>query len=155
MLTSSSNLPADGRRGNGNAKMKADDPHLPALIHNLEYMLNLGEAHATRVVSKLVNGEIGQASCNKTVDMIYLPISMGYRSCYKWYMALLGHDVRCKANGSVIVDGKEGKPINHGFVSFSMYSYKWKTSYPQLKVSRPAEDICQYCFAFSNHLRHG
>ena len=118
-------------------------------------MLNLGKVRATRVVVILEDGDMGQANCNDTINMIYLPISMGYRTCYKQYMALHGHDVRCKANGSVIVDGKEGKPINHGFVSFSMYSYKWKTSYPQLKVSRPAEDICQYCFAFSNHLRHG
>ena len=153
--TSSSILPADGRRGNGNAQMKADDPRLPALIHNLEYMLNLGEVRATRVVSTLVDGEIGQANRNDTVDMIHLPISMGYWSCYKRYMASLGHDVRCKANGSIIVDGtKEGKPIDHGFVSFSTYYYKWKASYPQLKVSRPAEDICQYCFAFSNRHRH-
>ena len=118
-------------------------------------MLNLGKVRATRVVSTLVDGEIGQANRNDTVDMIYLLISMGYRSCYKRYMASLGHDVRCKANGSIIVDGtEEGKPIDHGFVSFSTYYYKWKASYPQLKVSRPAEDICQYCFAFSNRHRH-
>ena len=26
--------------------------------------------------------------------------------------------------------------------------------YPQLKVSRPAEDICAYCFTFANHHRY-
>ena len=72
-----------------------------------------------------------------------------------WCMAtLLGHDVRYKAHGSVIVDGKKGKSIDHGFVSFSTYYYKWMTSYPQLKVSWRAEDICEYYFAFLNHHRY-
>ena len=26
----------------------------------------------------------------------------------------------------------------------------WKREYPHLKISRPVEDICPYCFAFSN-----
>ena len=36
-----------------------------------------------------------------------------------------------------------------------MYYYKWKQLYPHLKVSRPpAEDICQYCYAFCNCHRY-
>ncbi len=66
--TSSSIQPADGRCGNGNARMKADDPHLPALIHNLEYMVNLGKVRVTRVVATLVDGEMGQANCNNKLQ---------------------------------------------------------------------------------------
>ena len=43
-----------------------------------------------------------------------------------------------------------GKPSDRGYVSFSAYYRKWRTAYPQLKVSCPAEDICGYCFVFTN-----
>ena len=56
-------------------------------------------------------------------------------------MASIGHDVSCKPNGVVRVDGKVGKPSENGFVSFMTNYWKWKSDYPQLKVSRPAEDI--------------
>ena len=69
-------------------------------------------------------------------------------------MASISHDVSCKPNGTVCVDGKVGKPTENGFVLFMTYYRKWKSDYPQLKVSHHAEDICQYCFVFSNHHRY-
>ena len=66
----------------------------------------------------------------------------------------IGHDVSCQPNGAVRVEGKLGKPSDNGYVSFMTYYRMWKSDYPQLKVSRPAEDICQYCFAFSNRHRY-
>ncbi len=54
--------------------------------------------------------------------MIYLPISMGYRMCYKRYMFALGYDVWSKPNGAMMVEGIEGRPVNPGeFISFKMY----------------------------------
>ncbi len=35
-----------------------------------------------------------------------------------------------------------------------LFFRKWKLDYPQLKVSRPVEDICQYCFVFANRHRY-
>ena len=35
-----------------------------------------------------------------------------------------------------------------------MYYAKWKWDCPQLKVSRPAEDICQYCYTFADRHMH-
>ncbi len=97
-------------------------------------------------LATLVDGILGHANHDDTVDMVYLPISMGFWSCYKWYMISLGFKARCAPDGGVIVNGIDnGKPIYHCYVSYSAYYSKWKRDYPQLKVSRPAEDICQYC----------
>ena len=44
---------------------------------------------------------------------------------------------------------------NHNeYVSFTTYCRKWKKDYPQLKVSRPVEDICQYCYVFAHRHRY-
>ena len=87
--------------------------------------------------------------------MVYLSISMGYRNCYRRYMALLGYKVTCKPNGAIVVEGEGGKEIDlNEFVSFACYYAKWKKDFPQLKVSRPVEDICQYCYTFANQHRY-
>ena len=33
---------------------------------------------------------------------------------------------------------------------FNRKQLNWKTRHPYLKVSKPAEDICQYCYTFAN-----
>ena len=137
------------------AQMKVDDPWLAPLLAHLDLLLNLGEVCATRVVSTLVDGMQGHANRKGTIAHVYLPILMGYRSCCKPYMLLLGLHTRCAPDGAIIVDGVDsGKPSDHGYVSFSAYYHKWRTAYPQLKVSRPAEDICRYCSVFANRHRY-
>ena len=145
-------LPLSGNHGvTGNNAIKDNDPRLGPLKFHLDYLLSLGEVRATRVVATLVDGIQGHANRDDTVDMVYLPISMGFRSCYKRYMHSLGFKTRSGPDGRVVVDGIDnGKPIDHGYVSFYAYYSKWKKDYPQLKVSRPAEDICQYCYVFAN-----
>jgi hypothetical protein len=155
-------MPLSGNLGTpSHATMKANDPRAAPLQHHMEYLLELGEVRATRVVATLVDGIQGRANREDTVDNVYLPMSMGYRNCYNRYMNSLGFKTRCKANGELVVDGiemEEGgrkkKPIELGYVSFTMYYRNWKNKFSQLKVSRPAEDICQYCFVFSNRHRY-
>ncbi len=104
-----------------------------------------------QVVAILVDGMLGCANHSNDQCMTYFPISMGYRSCYKWYMALLGHIVQSLAMGAFIVEGEDGKAIDHDeYVTYSTYYKKWKSDYPNLKVSRPVKDICPYCYAFAN-----
>ncbi len=50
-------------------------------------MMHLDEVQATRVVTTLVDGVAGPANHDDTTDMVYLPILMGYRNCYKLFMA--------------------------------------------------------------------
>jgi hypothetical protein len=92
------------------------------------------------------------------IDVTYLPISMGYRSCYKRYMKALGYDVRTTATGGLVVTAEEGKEADPGeYVNFPTYYKMWKQDSKNLKVSRPAEDICKDCYVFANrhwHLAH-
>ncbi len=56
--------------------------------------------------------------------------------------------MRSNTKGAISVEevGDKGKK----FVSLRTYFDFWKREYPHLKISRPVEDICPYCFAFSN-----
>ena len=67
-----------------NVTMKVDDPRSAPLKYHLDYLLELGEVRATRVVATLSDGGVqGHANREDTVDVVYLPISMGYQNCYK------------------------------------------------------------------------
>jgi hypothetical protein len=97
----------------------------------------------------------GHANHDDSPDVTYLLISMGYQSCYKRYMALLGYVVWTTAMGAYIVMGEDGKEVDAGeYCSFPTYFNMWKCDFPDLKVSRPVEDICKDCYAFANHHRY-
>jgi hypothetical protein len=89
---------------NYNAIEKDDQKYEPLMRH-FEYLKNLGEVRAAQVVATLVNGMQGHANHNESLDVTYLPILLGYWSCYKRYMALLGYVVWTMAMGAFIVMG--------------------------------------------------
>ena len=94
---------------------------------------------------------------NDDDDAMYLPKYMDYRKCYKGYMALLGYtSLRSTASGAFIMGEQEDKEaVDSGdCVTFLTYYYKWKISFPKLKASKPVEDICVYCYAFSNRHKY-
>ena len=100
--------------------IRRNDARLAPLKAHFEYMMNLGEVRATRVVATLVDGVAGHSNRDDAEDMVYLPISMGYRNCYKCYMDGLGYRVRSNAKGAVSVKevGDQGK----AFVLLQTYS---------------------------------
>ena len=51
-----------------------------------------------------------------------------------------------------LLDGKEIDYVE--FVLIATYFNVWKRDSPHLKVSQPVEDICPYCFAFTNCHRY-
>jgi hypothetical protein len=109
----------------------------------------------TQVVATLVDGMQGHANCDDSINVTYLPLSMGYQSCYKRYMALLGYPVRTTEMGAFIETGGDGKEVDAGeYCSFPTYFNLWKHDFPDLKVSWPVEDICKDCFAFANRHRY-
>ncbi len=131
---------SDCNRGQLSDEGNDDDLRMQALTHYNEYLLNLGEVRAMRVVATLVDGVQGHANrdvgtvddCDEvTVDMIHLPMTMGYRNCYKRYMASLDYNVSSTAQGGLIVTGVGGKAVDsREYVSFTTYYYK---SYPLMK----------------------
>ncbi len=139
---------------NYNAIQKNNQKYDP-LIRHFEYLKNLGEVQATWIVATLVNEMQGHANCNNSLDVTYLPILLGYWSCYKQYMALLGYIVQTMAMGAITVTGEDGKEVDAGeYCSFPTYFDLWKRDFPDLKVSRPVEDICMDYYAFANHHRY-
>ena len=84
------------------------------LMRHLQYLTNLGEVRATRVVSTVVKGMEERTNPDVDDDAIYLPRYMTIRSCYKRYMNMLG----CNAwtTGSVVTiiecaDGNDIRPL--------------------------------------------
>ena len=80
-----------------------DRQKLEPLVHHLEYLKNLGEVRATRVVSTLVDGMIqvhNSKDKKAAAEVTYLPISMGYRQCYRRYMASLGNTAETDGAGA-------------------------------------------------------
>lgn len=76
---------------------------------------------------------------------------MGYWANNKRYMHSLGLHVKSTPEWVITVNRIKGnKPRDHGYVSWSMYYWEWRKHYPQLKVSRSADDICHYCFVSAN-----
>ncbi len=138
-----------------------DTRKLEPLVSHFEYLMNLGDVRATQVVSRFIDGMGSHDNCNASLDVTYLPISMGYRSCYRRYMSSLGYIAETTATGAFKIRKEDGSAVDTGeFVSFPTYHTKWKHDYPNLKVSRPIKDICNLCYTFahcqkffSNHMR--
>jgi hypothetical protein len=126
------------------------------VLHHFEYLKNLVEVRATQAVATLVDGMGGHVNRDDNIDVTYLPISMGYRSCYKRYMKALGYNIRTTAMGGFVVTAEDkGKEVDPGeYVTFPTYLNLWKRDFKNLKVSRPAEDICKDCYVFANRHRH-
>ncbi len=135
---------------NYNAIERNNQKYEPLMRH-FGYLKNLGEVQATQVFATLVNGMQSHANCNNSLDVTYLPILLGYWSCYKRYMASPGYIVQTTAMGAFIVTGEDGKEVHAGeYCSFPPYFNLWKHDFPELKVSQPVEDICKDCYAFAN-----
>jgi hypothetical protein len=98
---------------NYNAIERKDQKYDPLMRH-FKYLKNLGEVRSTQVVAPLVNGMQGHANRNDSLDVTYLPILLGYWSCYKRYMALLGYVVWTMAIEAFIVTGEDGKEVDAG-----------------------------------------
>ncbi len=85
-----------------------------------------GEVRATRVVTTLVEGMEARVNRNNDDNERYLPMSMGYRNCYKQYLASLGYtNVWSTASGAFILGEREdGEAVDSDdFVSFPTYYY--------------------------------
>ncbi len=128
-----------------------DSRKLEPLVSHFENLMNLWEVRATRVVSTFIDGMGSHNNHNASLDVTYLPISMGYRSCYRRYMSSLGYITETTATVAFKIRKEDGSAVDTGeFVSFPTYHTKWKRDYPNLKASRPVEDICNLCYTFAH-----
>lgn len=95
-----------------------------------------------------VDGIQGQTNRKDTVEMVYLPIIMGYQNCCKQYMASLDRHVRCKPDVAVIVEGKLGssKPVDEGYVPSSNLYMIYKQSISAYEEVGAIHQQVQTCF---------
>jgi hypothetical protein len=109
-VTFAAKMPAHKNIGKKNyIAIKRNHQKYEPLMRHFEYLKNLGEVRSTQAVATLVDGMQGNANCNDSLDMTYLPILLRYWSCYKWHMALLGYLVQTTAIEAFIVTEEDGK----------------------------------------------
>ena len=69
-------------------------------------------------------------------------------------MDWLGYKITTEGNGNYsvkhVAEGDEKKP----YVSLATFYQCGQKDYPNLKVGRPTEDICEQCYIFSNGLKY-
>ncbi len=136
---------------------------------------------ATQFVREFT-GELSERDdTNKEAE--YLSPHWSKRQCYYKFCASMGVEVKSNSKGNVLMlmmpRAEENKVENNdddddssststtigelgdnlqasACVPPSWKSYRrfWSTNYPNLKVSRPAEDICSYCYKFHNRFRY-
>jgi hypothetical protein len=135
-----------GRKSN--SAIKDDDPRMVHLKEHFAELHTFAEDRAIKVIITDNHGERGCANRLENDEKVYLPIHMGYRNCYYRYCASLGYTVTVGPNGRLTLADTQGTKQDK--VSLAMYRSYWKTHHPYLKVSKPAEDICQYCYTFAN-----
>ena len=99
----------------GKDRLHTTDPHFKSLKENFDIMMHRGKVRATRVVAMSVDG-VARSLANRdnTTNMVYLPISMGYRNCYKCYMAGSGYKVRSNPNRPIIVEAEAEAEVDGG-----------------------------------------
>ncbi len=99
-------MPAHKSIGNKNYDpIKMNNQKCEPLMRHFECLKNPGEVRATQVDATLVDGMQGHANCNDSLDVTYLPLLLGYWTCYKQYMASLGYIVQTTEMGAFIVRG--------------------------------------------------
>jgi hypothetical protein len=132
------------------------------MIHlkkHFEYLHKVAEDQAVKVIKTVVAGEGGRENRMDTEGNVYLPIHMGYRNCYYRYMESLGYTVTVCPNGTLTVVEEDSTTNTNdeeqcrAYVNLRTYWRQWKRLYPHMKVSRPAEEICGYCYTFANRHR--
>ena len=141
-------------KGKSNA-IKEDDPRMVPIREHFTELLGLGEVRATRFVSAWVNGQLERTTRDDDNEEVYLPLSSGYRPCYYRYMRDIGYIAKPDAKGRVKIttDPKFEGDMEQCYIDLRTYVRIWKRDYPKLKVSKPAEDICELCFRFANRHR--
>ena len=117
-------LHASTGKTNYNA-IENDTQKLGPLLKHFEYLKNLGEVRATRVVSTLVDGMIQHRNRDddRTASTVtYLPLSLGYRPAYRRYMASLGYRAETTETSAFKISRDDGEEVDTcEFVSYTTY----------------------------------
>eukprot|EP00986_Skeletonema_menzelii_P003308 scaffold991_cov81-Skeletonema_menzelii.AAC.1 len=151
-----------GNTDKRNRAYKDDSDEIVTLIDHIDLLCSLAEVRSTREVASWSedgttvhhtlrdNGNDG----NNNEKNIYLPSCTGYRSCYNRYLKSCGYEVQRTDGRGIMTIKPVPSETQKNYVSIFKYYYFWKEKYPHLKISKPAEDICNLCFQFANRHKY-
>ena len=142
-------ISSHGLRGKKSNSLPEDHDEIIVSLHDhFSILKNYGEVEATRFVREKT-GEVTQRDGDE--NTLYLPTSMGKRLCYRRWCADRGWLVNAKHNSATSLERMadfEGETKR--CLTWAAYHAFWKKNYPGLKVRNPSEDICTFCYKFSN-----
>jgi hypothetical protein len=124
-------------------RLQESDPKMIGVRAHFDILISVADEapRATKIIEKVVDGHIQRSTRDDDDKAVYLPFSMGIRSCYYRYLKEQGYSVKVNQDGSLEttpLPGGQEKPI----ISLATYYNIWKRDYDYLKVSRPVENIC-------------
>jgi hypothetical protein len=138
---------AKGRKSN--IKERWNAVFFDSLVQHFEELRKEAGPIATRFVRERT-GETTTRDDNE--DAEYLTPDFSKRQCY--YQYCLSRGVRVTANNKGLMLKENVGDTSLPVPSWGSYHSFWKREYPNLRVSRPVEDICSYCYTFQNKFRY-
>ena len=118
------------------------------LEEHFEELQREAEPIATRYVRE-VTGETSLRDDQD--DLLFLPPYLTVRGCYaKFCFEKRGVKITTTNKGNVKKAAAAGEGEPKSVPSWQAYVKYWKEKHPLLKVRKPTEDICSYCYKFYN-----
>jgi hypothetical protein len=151
------NFKLKGRKANN--KRRWDEMYFDSLVEHFEELRKEAGPIATRFVREKT-GETTTRDDNEKLECLTPDFSK--RQCYYKYCRSRGVKVSANNKGNLNVErppiddaGEGGESSSSlSIPSWGAYQAFWKKEYPNLRVSRPVEDICSYCYTFQNSFRY-
>jgi len=145
-----------GHVGNKHRAHKTNSDVMKKFRHFMADIQHFGEVRATRCVEIMSKGlVVGHSNRDNDIKDVYLPPTMGYRPSYGRYLHEMGYMYTKDNNGGYIVkprDGSDGSATiqnpEAGVLPYSTFFRYWKQEYPNVKVHKAIEDICEQCYIF-------
>jgi hypothetical protein len=130
-----------------NNKRKFLEDYQESLNEHFEELEKEAEPIATRYVRELT----GETTLrDRQDDLVYLPSFFSVRKCYgKYCLEKRGVIVTTNNKGKVIKKAATGDVVNN-VPCWTAYCRYWKDQYPNMKVRKPTQDICNYCYKIYN-----
>jgi hypothetical protein len=112
---------------------------------------------ATTRLGREITGEVTMRDDDDKYE--YLSSSVTMRKCYEKYCYTIGKKIKVNNQGTVVSktvveDLPDEEDRKEGIPSWTAYRMFWKKHYDHLKVSKPSEDICGFCYKFHNAYKY-
>lgn len=137
-----------GREPNNKRKWNQDFDE--DLAEHFESLRKEAEPFATSFVREKT-GETTLRDANEKLEM--LPPSLSKRSCYARFCLERGWKIFQTNKGNIKKEAVEGR-TQQTTPSLASYCAFWLKRYPNLKVRKPTEDICGYCYKIYNRAKY-